>query len=74
MASCPECGSTCVRRIARTPLMRLLWGSEHILCSDCGERSLTFPKLEKFMARKLADRKVPLRRPLSRRSRGVLHS
>jgi hypothetical protein len=54
--------------------MRLLWGSEHILCSDCGERSLTFPKLERFMARKLADRKVPLRRPLSRRSRGVLHS
>jgi len=55
--------------------MRLLWGSEHILCSDCGERSLTFPKLEKFLARKLADhRTVPLRRPLSRRSRGALHS
>lgn len=54
--------------------MRLLWGSEYILCSDCGERSLTFPKLEKFMARKLADRKVPLRRPLSRRSRSALYS
>ena len=74
MAPCPECGSTCVRRIARTPLMRLLWGSEYILCSDCGERSLIFPKLKKFAANKLADRKLPLRRPLSRRSRGAVHS
>jgi hypothetical protein len=54
--------------------MRLLWGSEYILCSDCGERSLTFPKLSKFAATKLADRKLPLRRPLSRRSRGAVHS
>jgi hypothetical protein len=30
--------------------MRVLWGSEHILCSDCGERSLLFPKLRKFVA------------------------
>jgi len=48
MSSCPECGSSYVRRIARTPLMRVLWSSEHILCSDCGERSLVFPKLNKF--------------------------
>jgi hypothetical protein len=54
--------------------MRLLWGSEYILCSDCGERSLIFPKLKKFAANKLADRKLPLRRPLSRRSRGAVHS
>lgn len=50
MTSCPECGSTYVRRIARTPLMRLLWSSQHILCSDCGERSLLFPMLRKFVA------------------------
>lgn len=25
--------------------MRLLWSSKHILCSDCGERSIVFPKL-----------------------------
>jgi hypothetical protein len=31
--------------------MRLLWGSEHLLCSDCGERSLVFPKLREFVAR-----------------------
>jgi hypothetical protein len=54
--------------------MRLLWGSEYILCSDCGERSLTFPKLEKYVTKKLVERKVPLRRPLSRRSRGAAHS
>ena len=51
MPSCPECGSTYVRRVARTPSMRLLWGSELLLCSDCGERSLVFPKLRKFVAR-----------------------
>jgi hypothetical protein len=28
--------------------MRILWRSEHILCSDCGERSLVFPRLRKF--------------------------
>jgi hypothetical protein len=54
--------------------MRLLWSSEYILCSDCGERSLIFPKLKKFAANKLADGKLPLRRPLSRRSRGAVHS
>ena len=59
MASCPECGSTYVRRIARTPLMRILWSSEHILCSDCGERSLVFPKLSKFGAK----RRTPIRKP-----------
>jgi hypothetical protein len=25
--------------------MRILWSSKHILCGDCGERSLVFPKL-----------------------------
>ena len=59
MSSCPECGSTYVRRIARTPLMRILWSSEHILCSDCGERSLVFPKLRKFGAK----RGMPIRQP-----------
>jgi hypothetical protein len=73
MASCPECGSTCVRRIARTPLMRLLWGSEHILCSDCGERSLTFPKLKKSEAKETVAPQPFQRRPLSR-SRRPAHS
>jgi hypothetical protein len=59
MAFCPECGSTYVRRIARTPLMRFLWSSEHILCSDCGERSLVFPKFRKFGAKSRA----PIRQP-----------
>jgi DNA-directed RNA polymerase subunit RPC12/RpoP len=63
MASCPECGSTYVRRIARTPLMRLLWSSEHILCSDCGERSLVFPKLRKFAAKKRVPRPRPRLKP-----------
>jgi hypothetical protein len=27
--------------------MRILWSSEHILCSDCGERSLVFPRFRK---------------------------
>ena len=49
MVSCPECGSTYVRRIARTPLMRLLWSSRHILCSDCGARSVVFPKLTAYL-------------------------
>ena len=71
MASCPECGSTCVRRIARTPLMRLLWGSDHILCSDCGERTLTFPKLKKFMAKQLEKHEF-LNRRLGNRLRGTV--
>ncbi len=25
--------------------MRILWSSKHILCGDCGERSLILPKL-----------------------------
>jgi hypothetical protein len=25
--------------------MRILWSSKRILCGDCGERSLVFPKL-----------------------------
>lgn len=68
MASCPECGSTYVRRIARTPLMRILWTSERILCSDCGARSLMFPKLRKLVA-------TPdfLKRPPRARSRSPLH-
>lgn len=59
MASCPECGSTYVRRIARTPLMRVLWSSEHLLCSDCGMRSLVFPKLRKFMAERMQPNPAP---------------
>jgi hypothetical protein len=39
--------------------MRILWSSEHILCSDCGERSLVFPKLKKFGAK----RRAPIRPP-----------
>jgi hypothetical protein len=31
--------------------MRILWSSEHILCSDCGERSVVFPKLRKLVAK-----------------------
>lgn len=50
MASCPECGSTYVRRIPRTLLMRIVWSSKHILCGDCGERSLVFPKFGKIVA------------------------
>jgi len=49
MVSCPECGSTYVRRISRTPLMRLLWSSRHILCRDCGARSVVFPKLTAYL-------------------------
>jgi hypothetical protein len=45
--------------------MRLLWGSEHILCSDCGERTLTFPKLKKIEF---------LNRWLGNRLRGTVHS
>lgn len=52
MVSCPECGSTYVRRIARTPLMRLLWSSKYILCSDCGERSLVLPKLTAYLEKR----------------------
>ena len=52
MVSCPECGSTYVRRIARTPLMRLLWSSRHILCSDCGARSVVFPKLTAYLEKR----------------------
>jgi hypothetical protein len=63
MASCPECGSTYVRRIARTPLMRILWTSERILCSDCGARSLMFPKLRKLVAARDFAKRQP-RRPL----------
>jgi len=39
--------------------MRILWSSEHILCGDCGERSLVFPKLRKFGAK----RGMPIRQP-----------
>jgi hypothetical protein len=46
MSYCPECGSDFTRRIARSPAMRLIFTSKHILCSDCGERSLIlFPAL-----------------------------
>jgi hypothetical protein len=43
--------------------MRLLWSSEHILCSDCGERSLVFPKLRKFAAKKRVPRPRPRLKP-----------
>ena len=59
MASCPECGSTYVRRIPRTPLMRILWSSKHILCGDCGERSLVFPKLARFVGKSRQPRIEP---------------
>jgi hypothetical protein len=39
--------------------MRILWGSEHILCSDCGERSLVFRKFRKFGAKS----RTPTRQP-----------
>jgi predicted RNA-binding Zn-ribbon protein involved in translation (DUF1610 family) len=65
MAPCPECGSTYVRRISRTPLMRILWKSEHILCSDCGERSLVFPKLRKFGAKSRHEARPPRIEPSS---------
>ncbi|MDB5960721.1 MAG: hypothetical protein JWP59_2015 [Massilia sp.] len=46
MSYCPECGSDFTRRIARSPAMRLIFTSKHILCSDCGVRSLIlFPAL-----------------------------
>lgn len=46
MSYCPECGSDFTRRIARSPMMRLIFTSKHILCSNCGERSLIlFPAL-----------------------------
>jgi hypothetical protein len=31
--------------------MRILWSSKRILCGDCGERSLVFPKFGKFVAK-----------------------
>jgi len=31
--------------------MRVLWSSKYILCSDCGERSLVFPKLMTLAAK-----------------------
>ena len=65
MASCPECGSSYVRRIARTPLMRILWKSEHILCSDCGERSLVFRKLGKRAAQRRHPQPQPRIEPSS---------
>jgi hypothetical protein len=39
--------------------MRILWSSEHILCSDCGERSLVFPKFRKLGAKS----RTPTRQP-----------
>jgi hypothetical protein len=53
--------------------MRLLWGSEHILCSDCGERTLTFPKLKKAVAQQLEKHEL-LNRWLGNRLRGTVHS
>lgn len=63
MVSCPECGSTYVRRIARTPLMRLLWNSKHILCSDCGERSLVLPGLTAYLEKRRLAQGHPMRKP-----------
>lgn len=72
MVSCPECGSTYVRRIARTPLMRLLWNSKHILCSDCGERSLVLPGLTAYLEKRRQAqgrfKPKPPQRPLARSS------
>ena len=51
--------------------MRLLWGTEHVLCSDCGARTLTFPKLKKFMAKQLEKHEF-LNRRLGNRLRGTV--
>ena len=60
MSYCPDCGSDFTRRIARSPMMRLIFTSKHILCSNCGERSLIlFPAL----ARRPAE--VPINRPMT---------
>ncbi len=46
MSYCPDCGSDFTRRIARSPAMRLIFSSKHILCSNCGVRSfILFPAL-----------------------------
>jgi len=46
MSYCPDCGSDFTRRIARSPVMRLIFTSKHIMCSDCGVRSfILFPAL-----------------------------
>lgn len=58
MSYCPDCGSDFTRRIARSPAMRLIFTSRHILCSDCGVRSLIlFPALAK------RPELVPVKRP-----------
>lgn len=50
MPNCPDCGSTVTRRIPRTALMRLILIGQHILCRDCGERSLIlFPRLARTL-------------------------
>lgn len=55
MSYCPACGSDFTRRIARSPVMRLIYASRHILCSDCGQRSLIlFPALAKRRAKAAA--------------------
>jgi DNA-directed RNA polymerase subunit RPC12/RpoP len=59
MSYCPECGSDFTRRIARSPMMRLIFTSQHILCSNCGQRSLIlFPALSRRPA------EVPVIRPV----------
>lgn len=51
MYTCPDCGSTFTRRIARTPLMRLLPIGQRILCNHCGERTLIlFPRAPRAAA------------------------
>jgi hypothetical protein len=45
--------------------MRLLWSSKYILCSDCGERSLVFPKLVEYLEKRRQAQGHPLRTPKS---------
>jgi hypothetical protein len=45
--------------------MRILWTSERILCSDCGERSLMFPKLRKLVAARDLLKRQPHTQPRS---------
>ena len=60
MSYCPECGSDFTRRIARSPMMRLIFTSQHILCSNCGQRSLIlFPALSRRPP------EIPVNRPLA---------
>lgn len=63
MEACPDCGSHFTRRIPRSLFQRVvLVNSKHILCSNCGERSLIlWPGVFKRVERKI------VRAPAARR-------